>query len=40
MAKDEDRTLVRLQAAKRAIHDVAIDHASELIARDVIGEIR
>ena len=40
MAKDENRALVRLEPAESAIHDVAIDHACELIARDVIIEVQ
>ena len=39
IAKDEDRTLLHLQSAERAIHDVAIDDARELVARGVIGKL-
>ena len=35
----EDRTLFRLQSAERAIHDVAIHDARELVARGVIGQL-
>jgi hypothetical protein len=40
MAKNENRALVRLEPPERAIHDVAIDHASELVARDVVVEVQ
>ena len=39
IAKDEDRTLLHLQPAECAIHDVAIDDARELVARRVIGQL-
>jgi hypothetical protein len=39
VTKDENRAHVRLQPSESAIHDVAIDHASELVARDVVGEV-
>ena len=39
MAKYEDRTFFRLQSAERAIDGVPIDHASELVARNVIGQL-
>ena len=39
VAKDEDRALVRRQPPERTIHDVAIDHARELVARWVVGQL-
>ena len=39
VAKNEDRTLIRLEPSECAIHDVAIDHASKLVARDVVVEV-
>ena len=35
----EDRSLIRLQSAERAIHDVAIDDTRELVACSVIGKL-
>ena len=40
MAQDEDSALLRLQPAERAIHDVAIDHASELVAARVVIDVK
>ena len=40
VAKNENRALVRLEPSKGAVHDVAIDHASELVARDVVVEVQ
>ena len=36
IAQDEDRALLRLQPAKCAIDDVAVGHASELVASRVV----
>ena len=38
VAEHQDRTLLRLQPLERAIHDVAIDDAHELVGRDLILE--
>ena len=39
VAQDEDRPFLRRQSPERAIHDIAVDHAREFIARGVVGEV-
>jgi hypothetical protein len=39
MAKHEDRALFRTQPAERTVHDVTVDHAGELVARDMLGDV-
>jgi hypothetical protein len=40
VAKNENRALVGLEPSEGAIHDVAIDHAGELVARNVVVEVQ
>jgi hypothetical protein len=39
IAKDEDRALFQTQPAERTVHDVTVDHAGELVARDMFGDV-